>query len=236
MEDLVFKTVHASVRPARIAVLVDESDADWQIMCRGAIEFLSGTWGGEHALIVPTDGRVITPTFWSQLEAFDPDYIWRYGKSGRDIRRSRPDEFAAVLEREVAAYSGGTDSQESLRKWVEEQLEGGSWSNWHVAPELEKQLKDRLAPFFVQDLVSHHSIVAGQKPDYPLTPIATILPFCSRPEMLTTIKSTDRGVPQLWIEAVTGSMPTGFMDSLQTMGIPHRDVESNTVADLVTLF
>ncbi len=62
-----FKTINASVRPARVAVLVDRSDEDWQDTCLHVIEFFSQIWGGAYNLIIPTDGKTIDERFWTIL-------------------------------------------------------------------------------------------------------------------------------------------------------------------------
>ena len=79
------KTVHASVRPARVVILVDSADHEWQQTCLRIIELYSWMWGGAHNLIVPTDGKSIDERFWTLLEAFDPDYVYRYWNSGEDL-------------------------------------------------------------------------------------------------------------------------------------------------------
>src|SRR3954454_24139617 len=96
-----FKTVHASVRPARVAVIVDRSDAAWQYTCLRVIEFYSRLWGGAYNIIVPTDGQQIDERFWTVLEVFDPDYVYRYSKSGEDLRLASPDEYRAILTRDI---------------------------------------------------------------------------------------------------------------------------------------
>lgn len=78
---LSFKTIHASVRPARIAVLIDKSEEDWQDTCLRIIGFFSKLWGGAYNFIVPTDGKTIDECFWTILETFDPDHLYVYRKS-----------------------------------------------------------------------------------------------------------------------------------------------------------
>jgi hypothetical protein len=73
MGKLPFKTVHASVRPARVAIIVDKNDEDWEHTCLRIIEFYSRVWGGAYNFIVPSDGTKIDERFWTLLEAFDPD-------------------------------------------------------------------------------------------------------------------------------------------------------------------
>ena len=73
-----YETIESRARPARIAVLINSSDADWLHTAVRIIEFLSSIWGGKHSIIVPTDGSTIEPTFWAILEKFSPDYVYFY--------------------------------------------------------------------------------------------------------------------------------------------------------------
>lgn len=77
-----FKTVNASVRPARVAILIDKNDEDWQDACLHIIEFFAQIWGGTYNLIVPTDGKTIDERLWTSLEAFDPDNLYVYRNAG----------------------------------------------------------------------------------------------------------------------------------------------------------
>ncbi len=52
------------------------------------MEWLCTLWGGQYSLIVPTDGQTIAEPFLDLLEAFDPDYITVYQRSGRDLEDS----------------------------------------------------------------------------------------------------------------------------------------------------
>jgi hypothetical protein len=65
-----FKTIHASVRPARVATLVDKGDEDWQHTCLRVIEFYSRIWGGGHNIIIPTDGKQIDERFLETARSF----------------------------------------------------------------------------------------------------------------------------------------------------------------------
>lgn len=73
---LEFKIVHSLVRPARVAVLLNNDDEDWQDTVLRTIEWCSQHWGGGYFILIPTDGSSITPLFWSILDAYDPDYIY----------------------------------------------------------------------------------------------------------------------------------------------------------------
>src|SRR5215831_13868867 len=101
-----FKTVYAGVRPARVAILVDTPDEHWQETCRRLLECFSATWGGQYSIIIPTDGQTIATVFWQLLEAFDPDYICRYEKTGLDWKLSAPELYEKVLQEYLKSRYG----------------------------------------------------------------------------------------------------------------------------------
>lgn len=100
MATLPLKIVHASVRLARVAILIDKADTDWQHTCLRIIEIYSQLWGGAYNIIVPTDGNTIDEQFWTLLETFDPDHMYRYNKS---LERT----FFRVTPINTTRYSNG---------------------------------------------------------------------------------------------------------------------------------
>jgi hypothetical protein len=102
-----FKTLLVGVRPARVAVLVNVEDRDWQHTCQRIIEVFCLTWGGAHNIIVPTDGNTISEPFWDILKAFDADYIYRYCKTLFDLSYSAPDQYTNII-------------QQNLQQWLDE--------------------------------------------------------------------------------------------------------------------
>ncbi len=220
METSDFKTVYASVRPARTAVLVNREYSDWTEICRRIIEFFSSLWGGEHSLIVPTDGTTILPIFWQILEAFAPDYVCCYHKSGIDIRTSERARFQETVERYLNANYGPGERTDAARQWVENQL-ASAVIPWAIDPLLEAQLKDRLAPFFHEESVTHTGmqIDATAVPTWPRTAVGTILDRCEHPKTIGILHDGGSGVPQLWIEAAIGSVSARYRDVLVSRGV-----------------
>src|SRR5437764_11190751 len=101
-----FETVYAGVRPPRVAILLDTGDQQWQETCRRLMECFSSTWGCKYSVIIPTDGRSISPFFWTLLEAFDPDYICHYQKTGLDWKIALPALYKERLQRELETAFG----------------------------------------------------------------------------------------------------------------------------------
>jgi hypothetical protein len=220
------KTSHASVRPARIAVLVDQSDSDWQDTCCRIIEFYSTLWGGRHNIIVPTDGSTIAEQFWDILEAFDPDYVYYYHKTCEDLRLSQPTKFAEVVDREVKRFSAENPDSvlQNLRGEIEEQLKNAGVSRFGATPQLQASLKARLAPFWIKcDDVLAGGITAGATGHFPLTNLSKILPSCEHPGEVATLNVTASGIPPIWYAPITGGVHQGF--AKQVIGSRGREVE-----------
>lgn len=217
---LPFKTVHTSVRPARVAVLVDSSDPDWQHTCLRAIEFYSKLWGGAYNIIVPTDGKVIDDRFWAILEAFDPDYLYAYKKKGEDILLSHPQRFHEALQNQINDWVARFGDSEGAKKTIEEGLRHAWVSNFDISADLQNQIKIRLAPFwFEQWIVEPGGIGAGTRPHFPLTELAKIIINTKHPDRFAQITVTTDEVPKLWYSAVTGAFDEGSSEEMREIGI-----------------
>lgn len=212
METAEFRTVTAGVRPARIAVLLDEGDTDWQETCRRIIECLCSLWGGEHAIIIPTDGTRIDPVFWDVLKAFDADYICEYHKKGLDLKLASPQRYEEMLQAEIARTGGS-------RPEIDRALEQASWSQFNTERELQKELKARLAPFFFDDTVVETALAARSDSGYPLTALSTVIPYGEHPDRLIVTETKAPRVPPLWVESVLGGTYTEHMEKIRECGV-----------------
>jgi hypothetical protein len=217
MENPPFKTIHASVRPARVATLVDKSDEDWQHTCLRVIEFYSRIWGGGHNIIIPTDGKQIDERFWKLLEAFDPDHLYRYGKSGEDIFLSNPGKYKEWLEEQVQhnIKQDSTSRVKAIRAEIDTVLRR-AWiiGPFNITAALQGEIKKRIAPFwFEQYAVSPGAITADAAPPWPLTRIAKIISHTEHPNGVGVIVVPTSLLPTLWFSAVTGRLsPTGIAE------------------------
>jgi len=234
MDKAEFRTVFAGVRPARIAVLFDERDTYWQERCRRIIECLCSLWGGEHSMIIPTDGTRIEPVFWDILKAFDADYFCEYHKRGLDLKIASPQIYEERLKTEISrAYADEPPSNEA-RVEIDKAMEQATWSGLHTKPELQKQLKARLAPFFFEDTVVETNIWARTEPSYPLTALSTVMPYGPHPSRLIVTETRAPRVPPLWVESVLGSTYREHSDKIRACGV---DVETSgfDAADVFSL-
>ena len=217
MRESPFKTVNGSVRPTRVAILVDRGDKDWQNTCLRIIEFYSRLWGGAHNIIVPTDGTQLDERFWKLLEAFDPDHLYRYCKSVEDIHLGNPEEYQKLLDQAVRKYSeqGGAAKSEAAVGQIDEQLRR-AWltPQLDIAREFHGQIKKRIAPFWFDHwVVNAGAITANSAPPWPLTRIAKILSSTEHHSAVAGIEVPANLLPTLWFASVTGQLgPAGFTE------------------------
>ncbi len=237
--------MHASVRPARVAVLVDRADAQWQDTCLRIIEFYSRLWGGAYNIIIPTDGKSIDERFWSVLEVFDPDHVYRYGKTGDDLRLSTPDEYENILAADLQQYlhdfnpAPDEEDRQRIRTQIDQQLRNA----WLVAPfditaALQQELKIRVAPFYFQEhIVEAGALSARSGVPWPLTDITKIAPSTEHPKEIALITVPTQSLPKLWYAAVTGLLSEDAIEPFEEAGIRprHVDFDEDTLHDLVGL-
>jgi hypothetical protein len=236
-----FKTVHASLRPQRIAVLVDKADQEWQDTCLRVIEFFSQLWGGAYNLIVPTDGKTIDERFWTILEAFDPDYLYVYRKSGEDIRLSRPEEYQKILDARLNSWTRqvGADVPEDtgrVKEQIDKDLRGAWASDFAIAPELQGEIKVRLAPFyFEQWIVEAGAISAGSQGFFPLSSLAKIVSNAEHSDRFAVVNAPAASLPKLWYSAVCGLFNDRAAAEFEAVGITKNlfDFEEEDIGQLV---
>jgi hypothetical protein len=172
---LEFKTVHSLVRPARVAVLLDNADEDWQDTVLRIVEWCCQHWGGRHFILIPTAGRRITPLFWSILDAYDPDYICSYYKTLVDWKIAKPAKYNEWLDIQVQGYSQAYPDSDAAahRIGIEGQASRCRLSTFDVSTALKQELKQRLVPFHFEDNVILGAAAADTEPQYPLTALST---------------------------------------------------------------
>jgi hypothetical protein len=168
-----FKKISLGIRAPRLVILTENTDIDWQDTVLRIIEWLSSCWGGQHALIVPTNGETIDNEFWWLLEKYDPDYIYSYQKTMLDIKLSNTDEYQSWLDRQVEQHlkKYPEDDPKNAREFIDERISNIKLGDFVVSENLQKELKQRLNPF--GELPLTHAIEIDSIPSYPLTPLWT---------------------------------------------------------------
>jgi len=232
-----FQTFTTRIRTHRIAVLIDDADKAWQNTCTCVIEYLSQIWGGYHSIIVPTDGKTIDDIFWAMLESFDPDVILRYQKTGADIERTNPDEFARIvasyIEQETLQGFSSTDATKAMiRKSVMESFA----DQFSISPELTEQLLTRLAPFHFESQLQINHVSSGASAAYPFTAVSDIIGSVpSWPdavfEITNNLPNDRQAPPTLWLAGEIGIATTEYKKALQSKGVTCVPKFMNTEAD-----
>jgi hypothetical protein len=234
-----FKTLLLGVRPPRVAVLIDRADGDWENTCLRLIEFFATAWGGNHSLIVPTYGKSIDRIFWQLLESFDPDYIYSYRKTLRDLKLAKPDEYAAFLKRETdRAASGSTSVDDRFTKQIDDALCNAITSQFQISPALQAELRYRVAPFyFMEHIVQPGFLVADSEAHYPLTAITGILNNCDHTSTVTVLSNANNNIPQIWHASFAGSFRESYFDKLKNCGIElsRKEFGVDNAGDLIDL-
>ncbi len=185
-------------------------------------------------MIIPTDGTRIEPVFWDILKAFDADYFCEYHKRGLDLKIVSPQIYEERLQAEISrAYTDESPTNEA-RVEIDRAVEQATWSEFHTRPELQKQLKARLAPFFFEDTVVETNIWARTEPSYPLTALSTVMPYGPHPSRLIVAETRAPRVPPLWVESVLGGTCPEHSDKIRACGV---DVETSgfDAADVFSL-
>lgn len=222
------KRIFTSVRPARVAVFVSKDDSDWQATCTRVIEYLSAAWGGGYSIIVPTDGTTIADPFWDILRIYDPDYLFLYYYSGRDLKTNNPEKYQQRLDKELQHFisSGPVSDVDSARKQIDEALMNAPLVG-QPSTELQQRLIKTLAPFHIAEHAFEKSIGVGSAPDYPLAPLTKLLPNVEHRDRIATYESKYEGVYPLWLASVTGSVTQKFKQELNSLGIAHEVIPSS---------
>jgi hypothetical protein len=172
------------------------------------IEYFTRLWGGCGNIIVPTDGKVISALFWRILERFDPDYVKAYARTGQDIEIEEPAKFEQVYEHHIAGWeqeiSAKTDQHAA--ETIRENLRQSVLTPFGISTELQHELRDRVAPFYLQEwIVEAGSLGAGSVPHHPHTDVIDILPHAEHSKRVMRV-SAAAPFPQLWWASSFGSV------------------------------
>jgi hypothetical protein len=218
-----YETIEKRARPARVAVLMDSSDGDWRHTALRVVEFLSSIWGGRHSIIVPTDGSMITPVFWTVLEKFSPDYVFYYAKTGDDIRISRPDKYAELLQAHIKANESESALSDDEKERIDQELrEAWVVPGFGLTPNLCSQIADRLVPF-------HHEkhfeqIIGRDYTPHQLTSILDVLPCVDHPPSVAAFQ-VPAEVETTWWAAQTGKYSAGKSHDIGSVGLKEQRIE-----------
>ena len=219
-----YETIESRARPARVAVLIDSSDIDWHYTGVRIIEFLSSIWGGKHSVIVPTDGSNIEPVFWAILERFSPDFVYLYRKTGADIKISRHEEYAALLQQRIEQYGTVLATLEHENGRIDKELQN-TWADvFGLSPDLCAQIVNRLVPFHFENNI--HPVTSQGIP-HELTGIADVLPYVNHARAFASFRVPEN-VDELWWAAHTGAYSRAVSEQLRGVDLNEELIQVST--------
>ena len=171
------RIITTGVRPPRVAVFIDRVDTQWMHTCLRVIEWNTAHWGGWNTCLIPTDGEEITEPFWAVLEAFDPDYLYTYQKTGLDYKIASPEDFQRDFELQFEAFMQkwpDQDRDDSKKSFLQNRL-GQEQKQFELSEGLKEQLYSRINPFSGSDKLIHGFTARSDQSSGRLTSI--IYPF-----------------------------------------------------------
>jgi hypothetical protein len=205
-EGLSFRQTRIALRPARVAVLLDQSDPDWMNNCLRVIEWLCDLWSGESAILVPTDGKSIDERFWYVLDRFDADYLLFFRKTNRDFKLADPQGYEARL---TALVNQQHNLSGQSRETIDQIFEASPLSRFIISTALQEEIALRLNPFSNDVGHIHGEVKSGETPQYPMTRLAEILAETTdpKPYLLPILPSSLPTDLRLIAASVFGQLP-----------------------------
>lgn len=219
-KDFSFRKVFTSLRPARIAILLDQTDQEWMDTCLRIVEWTTGLWGGWYSCLVPTNGDTIPQRFWDLMGKFDPDYIYAYRKTMVDVKVASPETFERWLRTEVEGFvrQNPDANPEQTRQAIERQLDVIAVHPLQITEGLHRTLLKRLNPFFHDGNPMQGSVHARGGVAYPLTPVSELVPNIARPVQLTDPNIIASKTVQLMVYAIVGKLSSELTERLRNHG------------------
>lgn len=225
-EELFYRNVTAAVRTPRFAVLVDKNEKYWRASVNGIIQSFSQVWGGEHFVIIPTDGKTISEPFWNILEAYSPDIIGRHIVSFQDMKEAEPKRYAQIKEKHRRDWGLADDEFEET--W-NSQTETNSIGGLTVDKSLSEELKNRLSPFHRDDHVVTENVFSNSALGYPFTQIEYILESTkNRPVEVVEPMHIEDDSYRLLALSRAGALSTQYADMLKGKGLSVNALSANS--------
>ncbi|MCA9335724.1 hypothetical protein KC967_02400 [Candidatus Saccharibacteria bacterium] len=225
--ELIWKNVTTAVRTPRFAVLVDNNPQSWKAYVNGAIQSFSQTWGGEHFLIIPTDGTSIDEVFWRILEAYSPDYIGRYIPNLADMADFNPQQFDAVKQHNRQGWQ--IEDEDEFEKHWREAVKSTNIGGLDVDAALSEELKNRLSPFYFQDHIVSENVFRNSTIGYPFTHLEHIVAEAKdRPTEVVKPLEIDDAAYKLLALSKAGALSPEYASSLDDKGVAVKELPAFT--------
>ena len=179
-------------------------------------------WGGSGNIIIPTDGKTISPLFWHILERFDPDYLQVYRRTYSDIELEEPSKFEELYQKLLASWEQqiGEKSHPLAAKKLRDDLRWEGLTTFALSSDLQQQLKERLAPFYFQQYVAEAgSVTATSTPHHAQTDIIDILPHAAHPSRVLKVTANPAVAPPLWWASYFGCINAELETELTKLNV-----------------
>lgn len=220
------KNVTTAVRTPRFAVLVENNEKYWKAYINGIVQSFSQTWGGEHFIIIPTDGKTIDKTFWQILEAYSPDYIGRYIPTLLDMEEAEPAQYEKIREHHRKSWKL-TDEQFE-ENWLN-QLDSAHLGGLEVDDKLKMELKNRLSPFHFEDHTVSQNVFRNSFPGFPFTQIEQIVESAvDRPTEVVAPLSVEDDAYRLLALSRAGVLSGKYSVALEGRGFTVTQISTST--------
>lgn len=229
-------SVATSLRPGRIAILCDVNDPNWSHTCRHILELFSSLWGGHGCIIVPTDGNAIDPLFWKILDTFDPDYLCEYRITYRDLEERDPAAFSQFVTTTIQGWGQNPSDIGAMEMaGIRQQLRKGEMNAVPISPQLTKQLKARLAPFFFEQYVIQAAAWrSGDILGFPYTNVCDITPQRELPQQIIMPSGVSSPSELLWYSAALGTCNQETIEKLKALNLwPRALGDGSSTGDAV---
>lgn len=227
MEKIEYKNITASVRSAKVAVLVYSKDEYWRASILNIIQWFSQVWGGMYNIIIPTDGKTIDEKHWKVLEKFNPDYIYHYHPTQHDLRVDSPKKYEELIKKWKAELKKKFPHMNSgeIKKFINDQVLLRGRYHFEIAEELQEELKQRLAPFYFDKHVATDFISANSAPNFPLTNMLEIMEHTDKFSEIYSINTDCSLDIKLFYSSVIGGMSEKYKKGLREKKVKVTEIE-----------
>lgn len=227
-EELFYRNVTSAVRTPRFAVLVDKNEKYWRASVNGIVHSFSQVWGGEHFIIVPTDGKTIAEPFWNILEAYSPDIIGRHILSFEDMKSAEPERYAQIKEKYRLEWKLSDEEFEDT--WAS-QTESNSIGGIDIDQDLSEALKNRLSPFHRGDHIVSENVFSNSPLGYPFTQIEHIVESAKdRPFEVVAPMHIEDDAYRLLALSRAGALSVQYGDTLKNKGFSISALSSSVAS------
>jgi hypothetical protein len=171
-----YRNISLLVRPARVAILIPQNDEYWKSIVHQIFGWCSSVWGGAYFLIIPTNGKEISISFWKILEEYSPDLVTSYLPTFQDLELAEPKIYAErIAKNKDSFFKQNPDlSENDFENLVLDHLKLSKRYEFEISSELQQEIKQRLTPFYHDEFIIQGHVTAQSFVPFPLTQLDKI--------------------------------------------------------------